>query len=67
MKAVFTAARVSLVDDQPLVSLQEMGIEPGPSNRYAYVLRMPEDIIPVGATSPRSTRQGSRRPWTRRA
>ncbi|RKG67008.1 pilin [Corallococcus sp. CA054B] len=52
LKAVFTAARVSLADDQPLVSFEEMGIEPGPRNRYAYVLRMPEDVIPVGAAFP---------------
>nr|WP_237726636.1 pilin [Corallococcus coralloides] len=52
LKAVFTAARVSLVDDQPLVSLDAMGIEPGPRNRYAYVLRMPEEVIPVGNAFP---------------
>ncbi|MBN9686213.1 MULTISPECIES: pilin [unclassified Corallococcus] len=52
LKAVFTAARVSLVDDEPLVSLDAMGIEAGPRNRYAYVLRMPEEIIPVGSAFP---------------
>ncbi|CAM4069493.1 pilin [Corallococcus exiguus] len=52
LKAVFTAARVSMVDEQPLVSLDAMGIEPGPRNRYAYVLRMPEEVIPVGAAFP---------------
>ncbi|NNB94333.1 pilin [Corallococcus exiguus] len=52
LRSIFTAARVSMVDEQPLGSFEAMGFEPGPRNRYAYVLRMPEDVFPVAGDFP---------------
>lgn len=52
LKSIFTAARLSIVDGQPLESFETMGFGLGPHNHYAYVLRMPETVFPVSERFP---------------
>ncbi|RKG52587.1 pilin [Corallococcus sp. AB011P] len=52
LKAFFGTVRAYVVDNHPVDSFAMMGFEPGPRNRYAYVLRMPEDVIPVAGAFP---------------
>ncbi|ADO71220.1 pilin [Stigmatella aurantiaca] len=46
------AASMRMLEDQPVNSFQELDFDPGPGNRYAYVLRLPDAILPVGASFP---------------
>ncbi|WP_375758360.1 pilin [Corallococcus exercitus] len=52
LQSVFLSARTRMLEEQPLDDFQALGFEPGPRNRYAYVLAMPEAVIPVAGSFP---------------
>ncbi|RKH74729.1 pilin [Corallococcus aberystwythensis] len=52
LKAIFTAAKARMVEGEPMGSFEALGFQPEPRNRYAYVLVMPDSVIPVGAPFP---------------
>jgi type II secretory pathway pseudopilin PulG len=46
------SARLRMMDEQPVTSFEDLDFNPGPSNRYAYVMSPPDGRIPVGAAHP---------------
>lgn len=48
LRSLYTAAATQLVDEGRLGNLEELGLVAEPRNRYAYVLQLPDDVVPVG-------------------
>jgi hypothetical protein len=46
------ATSLRLLDEQPVTSFADLGFHPGPRNRYAYVMSLPDGIIPVDPAFP---------------
>ncbi|RYZ42839.1 MAG: pilin [Myxococcaceae bacterium] len=50
LKSLYVSAMSRMQEEQPVGSFADLGFEPGPRNRYAYVLGLPDGIFPVGGS-----------------